>query len=203
MSRRILIMFATNGEAAAALTTLSAQPTDDQKLFEWTGGHVVLSGMGPLAACQAVTKYGPGHDELWNLGMCGSFSDRHKPGTIAKVSNVEMLPVTPYQLDSHAEALHKMLHPSLTLLADTKARLATCPFPLRAASVLPAYRERFDLVDMEGYSIAWAAQQIHLPCHLWKVVSDRVEDTNPTCIQNKLSSCSHLLSKYILSLSTV
>jgi len=192
--RAPLLVFATIGEAKVTLKTLDAQ-AEQPNLYRWEHGRVLITGMGPLAACQAVSTHAKPDEKIWNLGMCGSLNLQFPPEAVVEIGRVTSLPTQIFQLDAHAEAVYSQLHPLITL-NDSDARLVTTPFPVRGAT-REHLGQQHDLVDMEGYAIAWAARRLDLPCRLTKVISDLAEDANAAAVQDQVANCSQLLAQIL------
>ena len=192
----ILLVFATVGEAKSTLHAVSAKAIQPN-LYKYDQGRILITGMGPLAACQAISAHASPDEEVWNLGMSGALNLQFPAETIVDIGQVTTLPIHAFQLDEHAEAMYKQLHPTITL-NHQDVRLVTTPFPVRGPTQERLGQDH-DLVDMEGYVIAWAAQRLGIPCRLTKIVSDLAEDANPAAVQNQVARCSKLLAEHIAS----
>jgi adenosylhomocysteine nucleosidase len=140
------------------------------------GIEVVVTGMGKTAAAVATARAlarmnNLDEVEVINLGTAGALKDGleglHEPGTILNH-------------DINAEAVRALGY-------DPQERLA---IPSGDTTVLasgdvfvvdPLVRARLaltaDLVDMEGYAVAFAAQRFGVPIRLVKHVSDNADES--------------------------
>ncbi len=58
-----------------------------------------------------------------------------------------------------------------------------------------------DLIDMEGYGVAYAARYCNLPCRIWKLVTDWAQPGSKELIQEKLAITSEIIAEKILLLT--
>jgi adenosylhomocysteine nucleosidase len=140
------------------------------------GVEVVVTGLGKTAAAVATARALARMNNLddvqvINLGTAGALKDGleglHEPGTVLNHDiNADAIRALGY--DPH----ERLVVPSgdSTVLASGDV-FVTDP-AVRARLALTA-----DLVDMEGYAVAYAAQQFGVPVHLVKHVSDNADES--------------------------
>jgi adenosylhomocysteine nucleosidase len=140
------------------------------------GVEVVVTGMGKTAAAVATARALARMNNLddvqvINVGTAGALKDGleglHEPGTVLNHDiNADAIRALGY--DPH----ERLVVPSGdgTVLASGDV-FVTDP-AVRARLALTA-----DLVDMEGYAVAYAAQQFGVPVHLVKHVSDNADES--------------------------
>ncbi|TIC87867.1 nucleosidase [Nocardioides sp. GY 10113] len=142
------------------------------------GYDVLVTGMGKVAAATALARRlgaleardGLAGLTVVNLGTAGSLHDHHEglfePGAVLNH-------------DLSADALR-------ALGEDPRERLTVSESPVVLATgdvfvTDPVARARLaeqaDLVDMEGYAIAFVADAFAVPVHLVKHVSDNADDS--------------------------
>ncbi|WP_109509405.1 nucleosidase [Nocardioides speluncae] len=134
---------------------------------------LVITGMGKVAAATATAAALAGYDDLGgltaiNLGTAGALKDGldglHLPSVVLN-----------HDLDADAlRALGYDPRDRLELGGDGPVLATGDAFvtdPIRRA----ALAERADLVDMEGYAVAYAAQRAGVPVRLVKHVSDNAD----------------------------
>lgn len=155
---RILVVAATKAEAA----------------YVPGGLPLLITGIGKTAAATAVARTLASYDDLAglevvNIGTAGALHDHHEglhePGVVLNH-------------DLNADAIRALGY-------DPRERLRCGPGDLVLATgdvfvTDPVVRTRLaldaDLVDMEGYAVVYAAQQLGVPVRLVKHVSDRADE---------------------------
>ncbi len=168
---KILIVCALFKEAQALLNLLNAKPVSGftQELwnegthpsyYHFPQGALVLSGMGVHAAQLAVTQHASRFDEIWNIGLAGSLTSSLSIGTIFPIKSVgkyvslskeEADPITYSCMEQHLPHM---------LLGDQGERLISSDFPIHSKVHKSVLSHNWDLVDMEGYGIAYAAKYL-------------------------------------------
>ncbi|MDP1836624.1 MAG: hypothetical protein Q8K75_11955 [Chlamydiales bacterium] len=196
----LLIHFAVMPEAVDTLQSLKAIEIQSGYLYKFDRGHIVISGMGNFAAACAIARYGAEATEVWNFGCAGSLKSTLNIGDIFEVSSVMHNPMLPDGIDNHSRKLYEMVHPPI-VLAKEGVRLVSSEYPIHLPTFSAKLVSHADLVDMEGYGVAQAAQRINVPCRQWKVVSDFCNLNGPELIQKHLSLVSDVIRHKILTLS--
>ncbi|WP_068156578.1 nucleosidase [Rhodococcus phenolicus] len=156
----ILVVAATKGEAAHV-----------PKRYD-----TVITGIGKVAAAVAVTEalaaYRPdARPTIVNIGTAGALHSHH--GGL-------YVPSTAVNHDISSEILRSLGHPVqdvLELPDGDGTVLATGDAFVSDAEVRDALAARADLVDMEGFAIAFAAARMGAPCRLVKHVSDHADES--------------------------
>jgi adenosylhomocysteine nucleosidase len=195
----LLIHFAVMPEAAATLQGLKAIEVHPGSLYKFDGGHIVISGLGNFAAACAIAHYGAEATEIWNFGCAGSLRETLKVGDIFEVSSVMHNPMLPEGIDHHSRKLYEAVHPPIVLAKDG-LRLVSSEYPIHLPSFGAKLVLHADLVDMEGYGVARAAQRLGIPCRQWKVVSDFCNLNGPELIQKHLALTSDVIHHKISAL---
>lgn len=189
-----LIVFAQHAEAAATLRTLNAKAVPGEIRFiksegelpccyTFDQGVIALSSIGIHAAIMTVAKYGNEVDEIWNLGMAGALHD-HLP--IGKKLVIET--VGKYTPDSYI--------PPITF-GNGVGRLVSSDFPVHDSNFRTLLSQNWDVVDMEGYGVAYAAHYLGKKCRMWKIVSDFASPGGRELIQKNKPYVSELLAETI------
>lgn len=169
MSRK-LIVFAQLAEAAATLHALKADSTESPNYYTFEHGLVVVSGMGVHAAGAAVFAHAHQADEVWNLGIAGALQDTLPIGEILTIETVgKYAPSGP--LDPLSQEIVATTLPHFTLKCG-KGKLISSDFPIYDKSHRSHLGKKWEVVDMEGYGIAYAANYLGKKCRMWKIVSD-------------------------------
>ncbi|MFT4288699.1 nucleosidase [Nocardioides sp.] len=134
---------------------------------------LLVTGVGKVAAASAVARAlaaDPTIDEIVNIGSCGALREG--------LSGVfEIGRVLNHDLSADAiRALGYDVEDWLTL-GDAATTLATGDLFVTDPAVRDRLAQRADLVDMEGFAIAWAAREAGVRCRLVKHVSDNADET--------------------------
>jgi nucleoside phosphorylase len=156
------------------MSVLVVSATPQEAAHVPRGLRVLVTGIGKVPAAAAVARAlatDPGIDEVVNIGSAGALHDHleclHEIGSVLNhdlsAALLRRLGVDPQEW--------------LTLPADG-LRLATGDLFVTDAAVRAGLAELADLVDMEGYAVAWAARQAGVPVRLVKHVSDRADEAS-------------------------
>lgn len=167
-----LLLFALLHEAEETIKRLQARAVS-KSCYLYDSGKIVLTGLGSYAAMSAVFTHPS--NEIWNLGLAGALAEDLPIGEVATIGHVEKY-VPHAALDEHAQNL--MYSHLLPIRLEGTYRLATSDFPIHAKE----HRPNCELVDMEGYGIAYAAKCLKRPCRIWKVISDFAGPGGPALI---------------------
>jgi predicted 5'-methylthioadenosine/S-adenosylhomocysteine nucleosidase len=140
---------------------------------------VLITGVGKVAAASAVAAslaraeaLGEPYDLVVNIGSAGALHD-HLEG-LHEISAV-------LNHDLSVDALRAFGYDPQEWLSFPEAgtegvRLATGDLFVSDPLVRAALAEKADMVDMEGYAIAWACRQAGVPVRLVKHVSDKADE---------------------------
>ncbi|QNQ89483.1 nucleoside phosphorylase [Corynebacterium poyangense] len=158
----------------------------------------LITGIGRLNAATALTDYLAHHSapsHIINVGTAGALSKAATPGIVHPIGTV-------YLHDFSHEAIEAICgdspYPPLHL-NSTGLRLATGDQFIDTASARQALAKHAELVDMEGYAIAWVAQRYSIPVHLLKIVSDDANSDSRRLWHDAARQCSRLLGEWVRS----
>ncbi|MET8231683.1 nucleosidase [Micromonospora sp. NPDC005298] len=154
---------------------------------------VLLTGMGKVNAASAVSAVlaaGPRPSLLLNLGTAGAL----RPGW---AGIHEIATVLQHDLDTTLlRTLTGETYGAPLALAAEGAVLATGDTFVADDDARDRLAERADLVDMEGYAVAWAAAQAGVPCRLVKQVSDEAGDGAARTWKESVDACARDLADW-------
>ncbi|MEH1029230.1 nucleosidase [Micromonospora profundi] len=154
---------------------------------------VLLTGIGKVNAASAVATVlavGPRPSLLLNLGTAGAL----RPG-LAGIH--EIATVLQHDLDTTLLlALTGETYGAPLALATEGAVLATGDTFVADDAARDRLAQRADLVDMEGYAVAWAAAQAGVPCRLVKQVSDEAGEGAARTWQEAVDACARDLAEW-------
>lgn len=204
-----LFYFATEREAAASLKLLGAKGCQEcmtSGLYTCPQGYVKVGGMGVLAAAAAVG--GVQWDELWNFGIAATLSSVYSLETRVVVGSVGRPSFFPEGLELRSQEWHSRLFPRLHCSAQASpsltnaslARLVSCDYPIHQSHLADQLRVDADLLDMEGYGLAFAAYQLAKPCFIGKWVTDCASAGGPLAIQRLIDQASKHFAEWIREL---
>ncbi|WGL50838.1 nucleosidase [Nocardioides sp. BP30] len=138
---------------------------------------VLVTGVGKVAAASAVASElaraeadGSAYDLVVNIGSAGALHD-HLEG-LHEIGSV-------LNHDLSADVLRGFGYDPQEWLEVGPAeglRLATGDVFVSDPVVRGVLAERADLVDMEGYAVAWACRQAGVPVRLVKHISDKADE---------------------------
>lgn len=183
MQKKILLVFAQVGEAKGILARSQAVPVGQETTAVWTegeqnslyqfeNGFIIISGMGLHAAQMAVAKYAHLGDEVWNFGLAGALKDSLPIGDILQINTVgKYLPLEEKSLDLTSQECVSFTLPHFSL-EGSGGKLISSDFPIHDTFHRFRLAKAWDLVDMEGYGIAFACKALKKKCRMWKIISD-------------------------------
>lgn len=139
------------------------------------GLRVVVTGLGKTAAAVATTMALAEADRdgltVVNIGTAGALHDGlsgiYRPGTVLNH-------------DMNAAAIRALgydPHDELTIEGGDGSVLASGDVFVTDGAVRAALARRADLVDMEGYGVAYACRRFGVPARLVKHVSDNADES--------------------------
>mgnify|MGYP000564845606 CR=1 FL=1 len=192
----MLITFATLAEARATLQACHAKQIGPH-LFQDGKRYILITGMG---YCRTMVRLGdlPFRPEsILNLGVAGALDPEWSLYTCLSIRRVELY--APKANDEGAKRIHQNAFPLITLDSKGIAELITTPMPIHGGDLYNSVNGSKKLVDMEGYGIAFTAQEWGIPCTIIKIVSDFGKENASAEIQKNLEICSKKLSEELLT----
>jgi nucleoside phosphorylase len=163
-----LITIATEKEAHETLKSFDAQRLDPYS-FSFHGGKIVITGMGSSSVAERLPLYLEGVKNVINIGVAGALQPTRSPFSIHRIAS------------AHNEEGKEI---SLT---NDGLRLLSVEKPLYTSV------ENFDLVDMEGYTVAQVSLRNALSCTLYKVVSDYCNKNSSEDIRKALPKAAFVI----------
>jgi adenosylhomocysteine nucleosidase len=156
------------------MTVLVVSATPQEARHVPDGLRVLVTGIGKVPAAAAVARALATDDtvsQVVNIGSAGALHD-HLEGLheIGRVLNHDL----------SADVLRQLgVDPQEWLTLPVEGlRLATGDLFVTDPVVRAGLAGVADLVDMEGYAVAWAARQAGVPVRLVKHVSDRADEAS-------------------------
>ena len=209
MSSKILLVFAQVGEAKATIHHLNATAIDGEMAHIWSEGHIpccyrfergwiVISNVGLHAAQMTVAKYAHNCDEVWNLGLAGSLRGKLPIGEILSIDTVgKYIPLADDALDPRSKECLSFTLPHF-VLEGAGGKLISSDFPIHDAAHRNHLGAQWDLVDMEGYGIAYACRALGKKCRMWKIISDFASPGGRELIRKHKEALSEKIAATIL-----
>jgi adenosylhomocysteine nucleosidase len=156
------------------MTVLVVSATQLEAAHVPPGLDVLITGIGKVPAAAAVARAlasDPGITEVVNIGSAGALHD-HLEGLheIGSVLNHDLSSGVLRQLGVDPQ--------EWLILAGDGLRLATGDLFVTDPVVRASLAQLADLVDMEGYAVAWAAREAGVPVRLVKHVSDQADEAS-------------------------
>ena len=145
-----------------ATLVIMAVPEESQGLFEKAGYNVFYTGMGMVKACfhlsQFIHKQAP--QRVINLGTAGSH--HYTPGLVVECTAfVQRAPTRFLPLPS--QKIFTTAITDLTPVICGSADFVENQIPVTAC----------DIFDMEAYALAYCCQELQIPFHSIKCISDK------------------------------
>lgn len=142
---------------------------------------IFITGMCPLPAAVKLAEHLAKHPftEVINIGFAGALRDHCKFGEF-------------YEIDR----LGKHYYPDIFLKTKgqfPKASLFTSDYAIQEEKMRKKLGLEYDLVDMEGWALAWTCAHFKIPCQFIKVVSDFCSETTSDEILEKGRELSELI----------
>lgn len=192
----ILFIFATFAEAQASLSVLKAKEIN-KRLYKCHEGWLAISGIGIHAAQHTTSQYGPSASEIWNFGLAGSLQEPASLGDICPIATVSKYVPSLEDLDTLSQDFSLSSIPSFSL-KPTGYKLFSSDFPIHTFCHKEQLAKKADLVDMEGYGIAYAAHHLGKPCSFWKIISDFTSFGGHDLIKKNMCFYSEKLAETLL-----
>jgi nucleoside phosphorylase len=172
-----LILFATYQEAEHTIAKLEAKKITPT-LYAVRFGYLAIVGMGGknLFNFESIVER---CDVILNFGIAGALKSSLCDNTL-------------YPIKSVFRGSER-----IDLVSSKGCTLYTLDTPLHAPKTRDALACYFDLVDMEGFEIATLAKKKQKPCLLYKIISDRCNQTTSEEIHRNIGALSLRLSSFV------
>lgn len=206
----ILIIFAQFGEAEATISSLKASPVPGEmadiwsegrlpSLYSFKGGWIALSSVGLHAAQMTAARYASLGDEIWNAGLAGCLKQGLPIGSLLSIGTIgKYVPVNEDKLDPLTSKCMQNTLPCLSLGESNEGSLISSDFPIHHAEHRDRLAKKWDVVDMEGYGIAYAASYLGKKCRMWKIISDFASPGGRELIRTHKAECGKLMADLII-----
>jgi len=179
------IIMATMVEAKPFVTGMGLESVSKKPflVFEKKQYLLVICGIGKANAAMATayccTKFRP--DTVYNFGAAGALGKSKRRGDIYQINKIIEHDRPDFKNDK------PFVHYPATLKGYKNATLSTSD----KAAVTAEQRVKVsqyggELVDMEGASVVQTCKKFKTPCHLFKYVSDTLEDIESSSIINNI-----------------
>ncbi|WGX94223.1 nucleosidase [Nocardioides sp. L-11A] len=141
------------------------------------GIDVVVTGIGKTAAATALTRHLAGQSDLAdlvvvNLGTAGALHD----GLDGEHGLYEIGTVLNHDINGDAIRALGYDPRDRLVIGESPTVLATGDVFVNDPTVRTRLAERAQLVDMEGYAVAYVAQEFGVPLRMVKHVSDNADE---------------------------
>lgn len=197
MITKKLLIFASFVEAQASIRKFQAQPlAGKNSLLEFEKGWIAISGIGRLNALKCVYENHSLAEEILSLGIAGGLNDQMEIGRFYEIGEISGSPalIAPH-MEERSKDFANRIFPSFDL--GIGSRLYSADFPIFDEKIRLALALNHDIVDMEGYGIAFASQSVQKKCTLWKLISDRAGAGEWKDIQLKLPIYSEQIAEQV------
>ncbi len=164
-------------EAKPFVSGLSLEPVHKKPflVFKNTNFLLVISGIGKAHAAMATayccTKFNP--DMVVNIGAAGALNMFKQKGDIFQISRI-------IEHDRPGFQTGQPIVYNLSTMADVNVEYANLSTSDKAAISIQDRKKVAiyggELIDMEGASIVQTCKKFNIPCHIFKYVSDSLED---------------------------
>ena len=190
---KALVIYATKAEAEDTLKRFEGKQKAAH-LYACDSFDLLICGIGPLSAAVHSAPLIPHYEHVYNLGIAGSIGQRCGLGEIYPIRQFLRWVCTPEGLDQHSKDMLDAHNPPVTLERDGLT-LATSDYPIHSPEAGLSARGA-DLVDMEAYSIARAANISQKPFSCYKLVSDFTRSDGPELIGTYIKRWSCMLADH-------
>lgn len=163
--------------------------------YSFEGGWIVLSNVGIHAAQMTVTQHSSQFEEIWNIGMAGALREELPIGEIVTIERVGKY-VPSGVLDTRSQEYVLTTVPSF-FIGNEGSKLISSDFPIHDHTHRNPLGQEWDLVDMEGYGIAYAAYHLGKKCKMWKIISDFASPGGRELIRKHRTKLSEMIAEKI------
>lgn len=165
---------------------------------------VLLTGIGRINATSALTEVlarGPLPSAVVNVGTAGSLADG-PASAIHGVHHIRRVLLHDFSHSAVRRLTGAEAYPAIELevpdaVASESKVLATGDAFVEDSATRARLAEAADLVDMEGYAIAWVARRYGVPVDLIKLVSDPADENAGRMWVDGVAECSRVLGAHL------
>ncbi|MFD8878577.1 nucleosidase [Corynebacterium xerosis] len=173
---------------------------------------VLLTGIGRINATAALAETlarGPRPATILNVGTAGSLYDGPANSTsgpsLAGVHRISRVILHDFSHSAVRRLAGADAYPAIDLDVAAEAVdetssskiLATGDLFVEDSATRARLAETADLVDMEGYAIAWVARRFGVPVELIKLVSDPADESAGKLWSAGVEECSKVLGEHL------
>ncbi len=169
---------------------------------------VLLTGIGRINATAALTETlarGPLPATVLNVGTAGSLDDG-PASTLHGVHRISRVLLHDFSHSAVRKLAGADAYPAIDLEVpagdggggtSSSKVLATGDLFVEDSATRARLAETADLVDMEGYAIAWVARRYGVPVELIKLVSDPADESAGKLWAAGVAECSRVLGEHL------
>ena len=190
----ILVTFAVEPEFEAWRTSRSFKGTLQGKVptyaaeFGGSAVTVILTGMGPANASNAMAAVAAGFDVCICSGFCGSLRDAHGVGDLLVARGVQRLDGS-----ENLRCAPELLVPAEACGAKTVERFLSSDAIVASVADKARLAPVADAVDMESFAVLSVARDRGMGAIAIRAVSDRFDQALPMDFSGTVDSCGHVL----------
>lgn len=156
---------------------------------------ILLSGIGRIRATVALTEAltrGPLPREIINIGTAGGLG-RH-----SGVHRIRSVTLHDFSHSAVKRIAGETAYPPIVLSDNPDyLRLTTGDVFVEDPYLRKRLAKFADVVDMEGYAIAWVARRFDVPVSLIKMISDSADKDAGKLWSEGVAECSRLMGRYL------
>lgn len=155
---------------------------------------VLITGIGRLNTATRLTEAlvaGPRPTSLVNVGTAGSLTG------VTGVHRIGTVVLHDFSHAAIAALAGAEAYPPITLDPSAATVLATGDAFIEDTATRARLAQHADLVDMEGYAVAWVGQHLGVPVTLIKLVSDTADADAGRLWIDGVAECSRVLGSHL------
>ncbi|MCH9609906.1 MAG: hypothetical protein S4CHLAM45_13680 [Chlamydiales bacterium] len=168
-------------------------------LYHYEGGFIAITGVGLHHAMATFAKHASLCDEVINIGLAGTLKNGREIGTLLPIHKVgKYIPLSEEERNPTLNECLEKTVPTIILKEGEGDHLVSSDFPIHLEKHRQRLSPHYDLVDMEGYSIAHLAKQLGKKCSIWKIVSDFASPGGRELIRKHKSQLSKQIARHLI-----
>ena len=196
---RLIILLATAQEAYHLTKELEATCVCPKKTeYDFSSGKIVITGMGSLQALSKTLQVASSEDYLLNAGVAGALNSHLEVEKAYLIESVGKYQPSKELIGNKALSFGERLFPNVNT-KDKGFRLITSDFPFYQEALKKQCYDHWDLVDMEGYAIAYGASLLKTSLSMLKVVSDLADSNTKKAIMQNFDRLSKIVAQEVKS----